>query len=243
MDDNDRKGLVPSTTTTVWGISQGGHAALWVQRLAPYYAREFDFAGGVAAVPTADLLGQAELALASTQDASSNLAAMLGAGAAWYGADPSEAFVPPYDVDVPAALMSDCGGGVLSDVTSLDQLFTPLLLDATADGTLSDVTPWGCMFAENSLTTTTIPALPSDAPLLFMIAENDELIIPTVERAAFDELCSQGVALDYLECAGEDHVSANLSSFGIVFDYLAARFAGESGGACEASAAQDCSNN
>jgi len=36
-------------------------------------------------------------------------------------------------------------------------------------------------------------------------------------------------------------VLANLKSFGAVFDYLADRFAGEPGGACELMEARDCS--
>ena len=51
------------------GGSQGGHAALWVDLLAPYYAPELNLLGGVATVPPADLYGQSARALTSVVDA------------------------------------------------------------------------------------------------------------------------------------------------------------------------------
>ena len=39
----------------VWGLSQGGHAALWAGQLADSYAGELDLAGVVAAAPATDI--------------------------------------------------------------------------------------------------------------------------------------------------------------------------------------------
>ena len=55
-----------------------GHAALWVDRLQPYYAPELELVGVVAAVPPADILGQMERALQSVVDATGNAAAFFG---------------------------------------------------------------------------------------------------------------------------------------------------------------------
>ncbi|MFW5966976.1 MAG: lipase family protein, partial [Persicimonas sp.] len=85
------------------GGSQGGHAALWVDRLAPYYARELEMLGSVATVPPADMLGQMERAVDQLVDASGNTVAFLGSTAGWYGYedDLDEVFVEPLDEEVP----------------------------------------------------------------------------------------------------------------------------------------------
>ena len=215
------------------GGSQGGHAALWVDRLAPYYAQELEHVGVVATVPPADLLAEGVRALRSTVPATANMAAFYGAASDWYGvrARLSEVFVAPLDVKVPTDLAASCDPG--SDFKGADRtkVFTPALLDAAAtDGGLRALSPWGCMLAENGLTTTSVKRIaPTRAGygVLFVLGEADTLVDPATERAGFDALCAQGMQLQYLECAGATHTKATAWALPEIVDFLRDRFAGK----------------
>nr|MDQ3037613.1 lipase family protein [Myxococcota bacterium] len=229
---SDRGALCASTRVAVFGGSQGGHATLWVDRLAPYYARELAVMGGVATVPTADVVGQAERALGALVPATANFAAMIATQAPWYGANDrlAEIFVAPLDVDVPAALAASCSPGDAIEPTSLDALYTSTFLEAVARDGVAAIEPIGCWLRESSLTETSIPRIDPSEPshgILFVVGEDDTLIHPPIERAAYDTLCAAGVRLEYLECAGAGHVPATLWAIPEVLDFLDARRAGD----------------
>lgn len=220
LPDSRRGSACASPEVVVLGGSQGGHAALWVDRLAPYYAPELALSGTVATVPPADLLGQATRALTARVSATDNTIAMLGTHADWYGLRDrlSEAFIPPLDTQIPDALGASCDpdddlNALISD--DLSQTFQPALLDAAAANQLSDLSPWGCLFSENGLTTTSTPrlnaAFPDHYGVLFILGEQDQLVHTPIERAAFASLCTQqALPSRYLECASASHTAATL---------------------------------
>ncbi|UJR86242.1 lipase family protein [Sandaracinus amylolyticus] len=226
---DDRGALCASPRMAIFGGSQGGHATLWVDRLAPYYARELTPIGAAATVPTADLVGQAERALASVVPATANFTAMITTQAPWYGAEDALAsiFVSPLDADIPAALAASCDpGDALDDPPSLDALFTTTFLDAVASEGAGAVEPVGCWLREGSLTTTSVPRIgPSDPGygILFVVAADDALIHPPIERAAYDTLCAAGMPLTYLECEGAGHVQGTLWAIPELLEFLDAR--------------------
>lgn len=226
-------GARPSPRFVTLGGSQGGHAALWVDRLAPYYARELDLAGVAATVPPADLLGEGTLALTMLRDSSSNIAAFYGASSSWYGADKNlaQVFVPPLDANIPKALAASCDpGDVLSGAQMLDQVFQPPLLMAATSAKLGSVDPWGCMVAENGLTTTSIKRIqkaPASYGILFITGEKDTLVDTPTERVAYKTLCDAGMPLQYLECAGASHTKTTTWSLPEILTFLNARIAGE----------------
>ncbi|MBN1772854.1 MAG: hypothetical protein JXB32_16405 [Deltaproteobacteria bacterium] len=228
-----RGNLCVAPRFVAFGGSQGGHAALWVDRLAPYYAGELELRGVVATVPPSDLLGQGEMALSSVIDATGNTIAFLGLAAPWYGHAErlDEVFVPPLDAEIPAALGASCDPeDDLPDYTALTEVFPAPLLEATAAGTLGATDPWGCLFAENGLTTTSIARLPPAAPsygVLFVLAENDGLVDTPTERAAFGTLCAQGMRMEYLECAGAGHVDGTFWALPEIIDFADARMTDE----------------
>lgn len=233
LEPVERREVCPTPTFAPIGFSQGGHAALWVKRLAPYYARELELVGGVAGVPPIDLIGEIERALTSIVPATSNTIAVLGTQPSWYGQGDrlDEVFVSPYDVDVPAALAESCNpGDSVTEPPSLDDAFQPELLDAASAGTFADLSPWGCMIAENGLNTTSVAPLDagdeSDGWLI-VTGEADELVHTPTERDAFVAACDDGQPWTYLECAGADHVDANLWALGEMLDFIDARIAGE----------------
>lgn len=228
-----RGGLCPPAEALVFGGSQGGHATLWVDRLAPYYAPEITLKGSVATVPPADTLSQMERALEQEVSATGNTIAFLGSAASWYGAEDEldTAFQPPYDAEVPAALAASCDpGDELDPQPALEQLFSPMLYEPARRGDLDMVDPWGCMAAENGLTTTSIERLQQDPDsygVLMVYGEEDGLVHTPIEREAFGTLCEQGMPLAYLECAGAGHTPASFWAIPEILDFLAARQAGE----------------
>lgn len=240
-------GARPSPRLAVLGGSQGGHAALWVDRLAPYYARELEVVGVAATVPPADLVGQATLALTTLRPATDNIMTFYGASAGWYGAagDLGQVLVPPLDQDVPAALGASCDpGDLVGGAASLDAIFQPEVLDAVAAGTYAGVAPWGCMGVENGLTTTSISRIqqdPASYGILFVTGEADTLVDTPTERASFEALCNAGTPMQYLECAGASHTEATSWALPELVTFLQARVAGEAfAPSCQAGAPVTC---
>lgn len=212
----------------LFGGSQGGHATLWVDRLAPYYAREFELIGAVATVPAADLLGQSQRAVREPVQATANLAASIVTQAAWYDQEASLSSIlrAPFNTSVPAALAAMCDpGDALDPTTQLADLFTPEFL-TSAQADIATTMPVGCWLRESSLTVTSIPRINPASPsygILFVVGSNDQLIHPPIERAAYDTLCAAGTPLQYLECEGASHTQTTGWAVPEVFNFLDAR--------------------
>lgn len=232
-DDIHEGDARPSPRTVIVGGSQGGHAALWVDRLAPYYARELDIAGIAATVPPADLVGESALALTTFRESSINVVAFFSATADWYGHANalSSALVSPLDVDVPAAMAMGCNpDSALTGKETLESLFQPEILAAATAGTFAKFDPWGCMAAENGLTTTSIPRLqkdPSTYGILYITGEKDTLVDTPTERTAFGTLCNAGMPMQYLECAGASHTKATTWALPEILAFLGDRLEGK----------------
>lgn len=239
-----KKALAGSNVTTgdvvVMGGSQGGHAAAFVNRYAPHYAPELVIKGSVWDVPPTDILGQAKPALATTTNATKNMIAATAAYESWYAASPNGlagAFLSPYDTTIPAALTSGCSpGDALKDATR-ETIFTPAYLSPSGVPA-----PFDCYLSENSLPTTSMPMLDS-IPSMFLLGEKDELVDNVVERASFETLCTQGLSLTYLECAGASHTKPLTYAFDQWLDFLEDRLAGKAlSGTCVLKPAETCTS-
>jgi dienelactone hydrolase len=244
-----RGGLQPSSEILVMGGSQGGHAALWVDRLAPYYAREIELEGTVATVPPADLVSQAERALDQMVDATGNTIAFLGAAPEWYGLEDrmGEVFQSPYDEKVPEALGSKCNpSDGVETPSSTGAIFRTSLVEKARDERLPSVDPWGCLAAENGLTTTSVSRIgPNDESygMLFVLGEKDDLVHTPIERESFETLCERGMPMQFLECKGAGHVETTIYALPEILDFLEARSADEPfqrQESCEATAPVQC---
>ncbi len=208
------------------GGSQGGHAALWLDRLATTYAPEYEHLGSVATVPPADLVGQAtQNALVSATSATRNTIAFLGAASSWYGLEDrlDEVFLEPFDTSVPQILGEGCSfGGITSQYDELEDLFTPELLDSVADGD-GIPEPWNCMVGHNGLVTTDVdrhgPFVDSYS-IHFITGEDDDLVDTSIERESFLTLCDQGLPLSYLECAGGPHGATTAWALPEIMDFV-----------------------
>ena len=210
------------------GGSQGGHAALWIDRLSTTYAPEFTHLGSVATVPPADLMAQAEKALLAPISATRNAIAFLGTAPFWYGYGDrlDEVFLSPFDEDVPEVFANGCNfRPITNNYSTLDEIFTDTLLDPIAQGELIP-DPWACMVEDNGLLTTTTeregPFVDSYS-ILFILGEDDDLVDTPIERNSFLALCEEGLPLSYLECAGGPHGATTAWALPEIIAFLDAR--------------------
>ncbi len=233
------------------GASQGGHAVLWVDRLQPYYAREWTHVGAVATVPPADFVGEVLRALGTTVLATANTAAFYAAAAPWYGlgARLGEVFLPPYVTSLPAVLATSCNPGDSFTSATAETVFTASLRSsaATAAGFVGSG-PWACMAAQNGLTTTDVPRIANTQPgygILYVTGGSDALVHTPTERAAFTSLCTaQSMPLQYLECAGASHTQTTGWALPEIMTFLGDRFAGralDAARTCQLADASRCS--
>lgn len=232
MDPAERGSLCPSSRVLILGGSQGGHAALWAERLAPYYARELTFVGTVATVPPADVAQQMQRGLTSIVPATRSTTVFFGLAPHWYGYGDrlGELFVAPLDAEVTDQLLDGCEPGGLPAPATLEERYTPALLDAAARGELASFGDFGCIATENSLTTTSIARVPSADPsyaVLYALGELDDLVHTPIEQTSFDTLCAAGMPIQYLECEGAGHIETTAWSLPEIVDFARARFAGE----------------
>lgn len=224
-----RSGARATTPMVVSGGSQGGHAALFTGRYAPYYTPEIPVAAVAASVPPSDLAGQTADAVLNWDDGYNNTGGMLGAMADWYDSAPlSDVLVPPLDTELWPRMESGCGlGGLLSPADAPEEAFTPEALASLAeDPPWTGLEPWRCYVAANGLDSTSVEEIVS-IPTLFVTSEDDELVVTPIERDAFGRLCDQGMRIEYLECSGAGHTQGALSSFAEQLDFADARLRGD----------------
>lgn len=222
-------GNVTAGDLVVMGGSQGGHAAAFVNRYQPHYAPELPIKGSVWDVPPTDIAGQAVPALTSDQNATKNVVAATTTFESWYKASPNGlagAFAKPFDTQIPEAMATTCSPNESLKNATLEAVFTPQYRAAGQQPDFGNYQPWACYMLENSLQTSTIPKL-DDVPSLFLLAAEDQLVNNTVERAAFKTLCSQGLKLQFLECAGASHTKPLTYAFDQWLDFLQDRLDGK----------------
>jgi hypothetical protein len=233
-DDLIEGGARLSTDVVIVGGSQGGHAALWVDRFAPYYAGEFTLRGIVATVPPADLVTESTLALTTLRDSSANTIAVMSTLPAWYGAEShiGEWLKEPFATQAPEILAAACEPtdeqkALLENYKSLDEAFQPALLDAAKAGEIADFPVLGCLIRENGLTSTSLPRKTparDDFGILWVLGEKDTLVDTPTERVSYGTLCNAGMPLQFLECQGASHTAATTWALpeivGFLFDRL-----------------------
>jgi len=187
----------------------------------------YDVAAAAYAIPPSDLVGHAEAALSQLQSATGNMVLFFSAAEQWYDVPNGMAqlFLSPYHAQLQPDLAANCDPTTLDAVTALDQVFTPAALAAAQISGLGDFQPWACITQENSVTTTSVERL-EQVPALFIIGENDTLVDPAIERAAFTTLCNNGMQLQYLECQGAGHTEGFFHSIDDALDFIEDRLDG-----------------
>lgn len=217
-------GVAVAAPSALVGGSQGGHAALFAARYAPYYAPEEDIRAVVASVPPIDFAGEAERAATQLVDGTDNLARALAVMAEWYGVPLVEALREPHATELPRRLRESCRPRLEGP---LEEIFTASFLAEARRGFPEDSGRFGCILRANSLTATTVAAIGEPIPTLVTFGELDPLVHTPLERHAFERLCDQGLPLEYLECEGLQHSDGAVASFPEQLAFLGARMKGE----------------
>lgn len=233
----------------ITGGSQGGHAAAFLTRLAPYYAPELNIKGAVWGIPPTDLEAHMQRALNEMVSASGNTALFFMSSNDWYTGEPanySDVFISPYDTTLYNAAKTKCDFDDEideSEVTELSHLFSSEVLSAAQlDPFLKDFDPWQCYMKENSVVSTSIPRI-DDIPVFMILSENDTLVYSDIERASMQKLCDQGYQIQFKECAGASHSKGFLWSLDDQMDWLDARMRNEPlTDICTVHAAETCSS-
>lgn len=210
----DRTGA--SDRVVVWGVSQGGHAALFAGQIAPDYAPDLDVQGVVAAAPPGNLraLGVAATAAASIPAYGGFLLMVAGGYEAAYG-DVALDELMPTDlrnefVDV---LERECNQGVFeyAEANPVELARNPL-----------DVDPWPELLAENSVDATRF-----EMPVLILQGEDDRVVPKALTDALVDDLCAGEVDLEYRTYPATRHGQEIVANAPAALDWAAARFAAE----------------
>jgi hypothetical protein len=233
LDQHPELGAANPEQVVLLGGSQGGHATLFTELLWPYYAPEYNVVAAVAAVPPANLLGQARFALTHIVDGSANVLFALTAMKNWYGVpDDLTGLVtnqaPFFLADTMEELMaSACSlDWDLSDLTEVSEVYLPSIVEAVESGAWDEIPPWGCFLRENSIPGTSVPRR-SDTPILTTFSEMDGLVMTSIERETWPQLCDMGYRLEYLECAGLSHSKGALAALAYARKWLEDRLAGK----------------
>ena len=203
----------------LWGVSQGGHAALWTDLYQSTYAPEIGISGVVAVVPPTDLGAIVERAGASFNRASEAFPSVAVSMADWYGLDVDAVLQPGVADVVREAMASSCE--VLDPAGDLDDV-TDLFTDAVRDGTLG--ADWTCAFDSNRVSTAHLTG--SGAPILFPLGAEDNLVFSDIARSEAEALCDAGARIELVECAGLDHEDAAFSTVFEQEQWVKDRFAG-----------------
>jgi dienelactone hydrolase len=221
----------------IWGASQGGHAAFFVELAGPYYAPEIEVVAVAASAPAHSLVSVVSHAMAEYSDPTALAALSLVGMRRWHDA-PADLHglltneEPWYFADtVEEALMGEmeeCEPDIDFDADSIDEvsdIYTAAFIQAVLTGAWDQIEPWSCYIHESSASSASIPRLRS-TPVLAVYGSEDTLVVPAYQRDDFDLLCDQGWDLEQLECAYAGHAEGTLWSLPTQLDWLRDRLAG-----------------
>lgn len=203
-------------TTTIYGHSQGGHAALFATHLAPDYAPDLRLAGTAAMAPPTDLGQLLE------RDLDEPAGRILGALAiySWstlYPQADEDAVVTPVARPFVADIGDEC---ILTDAEQFADV--PDLLALTASFLSADpvTTPgWSELITANSLSGTT----DLSTPLLIAQGLEDTIVRPPVTQAFVDQQCAAGTAIQFDTYATASHFSLRTIAAPDVVDWMVQR--------------------
>lgn len=199
----------------VWGVSQGGHAALFAGEIAPRYAPDLDVRGVVAAAPPGDLtaLGAAATAAASVPAYGGFLLMAAGGYQAAYGDVSLDELMPPDLRRRFVGVLEDrCTAGVFDFADANPVVFTQNPLD---------VDPWPDLLEENSVDGSRL-----EMPILILQGEADQIVPKGLTDELAKRVCADGVELEYRTFPGLTHGQEIATNIAPALDWAAARFAG-----------------
>jgi acetyl esterase/lipase len=207
------------TQFAVWGLSQGGQAAVFTGLEAAGYAPELKLVGVAAAAPATDLSALMTDDLGT--GGGNNITAMtLWSWARVYGA-PMDTVVRPQAEPVIDRLTKLCTERWFDMFTrrgptlALEKSFLKV-------NNLADEEPWRRLLEENS------PGpLPADIPVFLAQGSADGLVRPAITETYRARLCRNGNRVEFVLIPGVGHAFIARDVAGAAVSWMAARFAGE----------------
>ncbi len=195
----------------VWGHSQGGHAALFANQIAPTWAPELHLLGTEAGAPATEL----PLLGALFQGAPDQSLLMMVV-------DGFHAAYPDADLH---AILTDKAISLMPNVTNSCDDFKVFNGQSYADLIKSDpakTPPWSDLIVQNDPGHTRM-----DSPLLIIHGSNDTTIPAGASQLLFDRLCKLGQVVTRTVYDGQTHTSVVPTAFPDVKRWIDDRFAGK----------------
>lgn len=201
----------------LWGISQGGQAALFAGQIAPTYAPRLHLVGVAAGAPIVDLVGFFNANL-STPDGKVLLAMALRSWEQVYPDAGMEQVVTTDELSDVQALAGYClyGSQFASEVPA------SLALGVTFIG----APPWGTEPWRSILAQNTLGDTPISVPVLLIQGQADTVLPPAQTTALAERLCAQGEQVDLRLYPTVEDQEAGIVAAPDVVAWIAARFAG-----------------
>jgi alpha-beta hydrolase superfamily lysophospholipase len=204
----------------VWGVSQGGQAALFTGTQAHSYAPELTLLGVAAGAPAS------ELAPLFAHSGGSPFARLVSAYAlqTWSRVYPqlhlSQLLAPEAE-----ALVNSMAG------ICVDELNSPhaeaVIAASLAGSYLRGGSAWTVQPLAGILRANTPGPPPKTIPLLVTQGESDQLVAPSVTAAFVRSLCAAGDSVEYRTLPGVTHEYTGQASATLVAEWVVQRFAGQ----------------
>ena len=217
----------------IWGASQGGHAAFFTELIGPYYAPEETVRGVVASSPAHSLQAVVVDAMDDYIPSTGLSALALIGWRRWYGVPESMHGVlsntgPYYLADTAEALIESQGDVCVFEgefeADEVTDIYEEAFVESVRAGDWAAIEPWSCFLHENSVSTTSVERR-RETPVLTVFGELDDLVIPSVQRDDWEQLCADGWSLEHLQCQGAGHAETTLFSIPEQLDWLRDRLA------------------
>ncbi len=206
------QGLSLSKRVVLAGASQGGHASLFTERLAPYYAPDYQIVAQAAVVPASSMVESLDyLVTDAGQTARSILPPFLVSYRDWYQSPANLSGVFTDSDPHRFASRADqivYGGACVMDVEYGQAQSIGEVLTADFIGQATQLAPWRCYMEENSIATTSNAPKKTSTPILFTVGENDEIVPSARMQKDVAKLCALGYPVEHVSCAGAGHVNA-----------------------------------
>jgi alpha-beta hydrolase superfamily lysophospholipase len=200
-----------SNRFVAWGISQGGHAALFARQIAPTWAPELDMEGAVAMAPVSDVIGFVDKPTIAPQA----ITLLVAAG-----------YAAAYPALHPQQVLSPTAMARLADID--DQCLPQLsaTLGHLSVGQLRRVEPGNLPAWRRELLLNTPGRVASPVPVLIVQGTRDPIVPLTTSTKLFQRLCSttQAAELDVVDHASHGDVVAD--SRATYLSWMQQRFAG-----------------
>jgi pimeloyl-ACP methyl ester carboxylesterase len=199
----------------VWGISQGGHAALFAGEIAADWAPEIEVLGLLAAAPSSELETLSREGPANPEVR----------GFMWMLTAAFEATYPGLSLE---DLYDAQTLGTIAELVDQEACRDPFL-DAARDvenagfvTNPADLPAWRERLVENS------PGYErTDIPILMLQGSADPIIPQSLTDMLFDRLCDIGSQTDYRVFEGYNHAQSLTLNVPAALEWTAARFAAE----------------